>query len=204
MTDESPQPENNFFVFFGPMGAGKGTQVELFEKYLEQQGKKVLHITSGAIFREITNSDNYTGKLLKEKLDAGNIMPSIVTNTLTLSKVINEYTGNEAIVFDGYPRSIEQSQALIDMLSVYGVDNPQLVMINVSEEESLQRQLLRGRADDTDESKIKKRHAWYKEFVEPAVDHFRNNLPNAPWHDINGEQSVEEVHNDVLTALGYK
>ncbi|MFZ0834632.1 MAG: adenylate kinase, partial [Mycobacterium sp.] len=131
-------------VLLGPPGAGKGTQaVKLAEKL------QIPQISTGDLFRSNINDGTELGVEAKRYLDAGDLVPSELTNAL-VSQRLDEPDAAEGFILDGYPRSVEQAEALTRMLSARDTKLDAVLEFRVSEEELLTRLKDRGRADDTE------------------------------------------------------
>ena len=189
-------------IFFGLSGAGKGTQAKLLREYLERSdpSRRVLYFGTGVHVRKFVDKyHNHTSALAKNIIDAGKLLPSFMPIWLWSDFLIKNYTGVEHLIFDG-TRLLLEISALDTALSFYNIDNPQVIVLVVSKEWSVKRLQERGRADDLNEKDIDSRLSWYKTGVIPTVNFLRKNSKYKV-HDINGEQSIETVHKDILHAL---
>ncbi len=141
------------FVFFGIVGSGKGTQVELLQKYLKDKNlvSDIVFVSTGVEFRRIITSDNYTGRLIKETNDRGNLQPDFFTISIFINTLMNGMTETSSLIADAYPRTIPQSIALEDAMKYYKRDDIKVIYIEVGKEEAVKRMKLRARADDSDE-----------------------------------------------------
>ena len=189
------------FVFFGIAGSGKGTQIELLEKFLKNSNPS-LDITlayPGSEFRKLTSSGSYTGELVKEKLEGGFLQPDFITISL-FSKILTENLSKDNILIaDGYPRTIGQSQALESAMDFYSRSNISIIYIKLSKEEASKRMKLRGRSDDTDIG-IAQRFDEYVNNILPAMNYFKDK-EGYEIYTVNGEQSVEDVHKELISKL---
>lgn len=190
------------YVFFGIVGAGKGTQIELLNKLLAERepGRKIVYAYPGAEYRTITNSGSYTGSLVRAKLERGELQPNFLTVTVFSSILVHEMTEDCHVIADGYPRTLEQVDAFLAAMEFYGRSNVEIVYIEVSKEEVIRRMKLRGRSDDTDEG-IERRFFEYETNVVPSMKELE--AKGCKLYTINGEQSVEAVHEDIKKALGF-
>lgn len=190
------------FVFFGIVGSGKGTQVELLQKYLQEKdtASETLLISTGAVFRKLVASDSYTGSLIKERLEKGFLQPDFLTISLASQVLINGLTESMHIIADAYPRTIAQSQALEAAMEFYKRSNIAIIYIEVGKEEAIRRMKLRGRSDDTDEG-IAQRFDEYVNNVIPSFEYFKGKEGYTTYR-INGEQSVEDVHKELIAQIG--
>jgi adenylate kinase len=103
------------------------------------------------------------------------------------------------LIYDGYPRTLVQADALEAMNTYFQRDNVKIIYIELSKEEAMKRNLLRGRADDTKEG-IEKRFDEYINKVVPSMEYFKNKS-GYTIYTINGEQEIANVHNDIIKAL---
>lgn len=193
--------ESYNFVFFGIAGSGKGTQMELLKAYLaKRDGRDLVYAYPGAEYRKMIGSGGFTGTLIKESLKRGELQPDFLTNAIVANILSSELTPNKNLIADGYPRTIAQSHCFEDMMKFYQRKNIKIIYIEVGKEEAMRRNLLRARQDDTKEG-IEKRFDEYVNNVVPAMDYF-NGKAGYEIYKINGEQSVEDVHQEIIKALG--
>lgn len=192
-------------LFFGPQGSGKGTQVKLLVATLQSMGSNaIIQIDMGALMRASIASGTPTGKGTAEIINVGKRMPDFMPVYLS-TKVFAEQivTNEEHVIADGLCRGEDQTRAWDDAMQFYGRENYDIVVLELSPEESVKRLLLRakeqGRADDTEEG-IRNRLGWYKTDVEPQLALMEGRGRRV--HRINGDQSVEQVAMDIKKALG--
>ncbi|WNG93895.1 adenylate kinase [Mycobacterium sp. ITM-2016-00318] len=178
-------------VLLGPPGAGKGTQAQ---KLSEKLG--IPQISTGDLFRENISSGTPLGLEAKRYLDAGDLVPSELTNKLVEDR-IEQPDAVDGFILDGYPRSVEQAQALDDMLKNHDTKLDAVLEFSVSEEELFTRLQARGRADDTEEV-IHNRMKVYADETRPLLEYYsRNNLQT-----VDAVGGLDEVFARALRALG--
>ena len=177
-------------VLLGPPGAGKGTQaVKLAEKL------EVPHLSTGDLFRQNIGKGTELGLEAKRYLDAGDLVPSELTNEMVDDRLSNPDTSN-GFILDGYPRSVQQAKALDDMLERRGTRLDAVLEFRVSEEVLLERLKSRGRDDDTDDV-ILNRMKIYRDETAPLIEYYKNELKT-----VDAVGAVDEVFNRALRALG--
>jgi adenylate kinase len=178
-------------VLLGPPGAGKGTQAQ---KLSEKLG--VPQVSTGDLFRKNISEGTPLGLEAKRYLDAGDLVPSSLTNALVEDRIAQPDAA-EGFILDGYPRSVDQARALDEMLTKHNTKLDAVVEFQVSEEELLTRLKSRGRADDTEEV-IHNRMNVYRDETEPLLEYYQNN--NLKTVDAVG--ALDEVFQRALQALG--
>ena len=177
-------------VLLGPPGAGKGTQAE---KLAEKLG--IPQISTGELFRRNIDNGTKLGLEAKRYLDAGDLVPSDLTNQLVDDR-LDEPDAANGFILDGYPRSVEQAKALHEMLERRGTDIDAVVEFRASQEELLQRLKARGRADDT-EDVILNRMKVYRDETAPLLEYYSSQLKT-----VDAVGSTDEVFARALQALG--
>ena len=177
-------------VLLGPPGAGKGTQAE---KLSEKLG--IPQISTGELFRHNISQGTKLGLEAKRYLDAGDLVPSDLTNALVEDR-ISQPDAADGFILDGYPRSVEQADALRKLLAAHGTQIDAVLEFQVCEEELLARLKERGRADDTEEV-IHNRMKVYRDETEPLLEYYRNELK-----PVDAVGTFDEVFARALRALG--
>lgn len=158
-----------YLVLFGPPGSGKGTQSEnIIEKY----GYK--HISTGDVLRAEMANQTELGKIAKEYIEKGALVPDSLIIDM-LAKTLDTAQDIDGIIFDGFPRTVAQAEALKDMLKARGGDVTVMLNLIVEEKELIERLLKRGetsgRADDNLET-IQKRLDTYNSQTSPVIDFY--------------------------------
>lgn len=189
-------------IFIGRSGSGKGMQSEHFQRYLGEHSpdSPVLYIETGDYFRKYVVEPGETWVRARRNMELGTRQPDFLAVWMWTTALIENFHGNEHLVFDGAPRALEEAKILDTTLPFYGRLNPTVVFLNVSEQWAEERLRGRGRADDAKPEVIARRFAFFKKDVVPVIDYYRNN-PTYRFVEINGERTPEEVFNDIKKAL---
>lgn len=195
------QPQT--FVFFGIVGSGKGTQVKLLTEFLKgKDGRETVYAGTGEGFRKLIETDSHTADLIKEYMIRGELVADFLTTSIFANVLVSSLTPEKHLIADGYPRTVSQSQDFEAMMKFYGREEVKIIYIEVGKDEAMKRNLLRGRADDTKEG-LAKRFDEYINNVIPAMNYFKDKV-NYKIYTINGEQEVDKVHQDIISALEFK
>jgi adenylate kinase len=183
-------------VIFGPPGAGKGTQSEqLLEKY------GLVHISTGDLFRANIKGETALGLRAKAFMDKGELVPDSVTIDMLRAKV-EDNPEAKGFIFDGFPRTTPQAQALDSLLDSLQTSISACLSLQVPDEELVARLLNRGktsgRADDADETVIRNRLAVYMRETAPLKDFYQkqNKL-----EEIHGVGTVNEIFDRLCAAI---
>ncbi|NDV70049.1 adenylate kinase [Dysgonomonas sp. 25] len=184
-------------VIFGAPGSGKGTQSEnLIKKY------NLAHISTGDVLRAEMKNGTELGKLAEGYISKGQLVPDEVVIDM-LAKVLDEKikAGASGVIFDGFPRTIPQGEALDKMLEARGEEVSAVVSLDVEEEELIERLLKRGqelgRSDDNYDT-IKARLEVYNNQTSPLKEHYKK---NEKLHAIHGMGKVEEIFDRIAEAI---
>ncbi|PIQ69133.1 MAG: hypothetical protein COV91_00535 [Candidatus Taylorbacteria bacterium CG11_big_fil_rev_8_21_14_0_20_46_11] len=190
------------FIFAGPSGSGKGTQVDLLKRFLLKNTPEIPQYSSytGDGFRNLMNGTTFTSHLVKEIQNAGLLQPEFLAIYLWADNLVKNITGKEHLFIDGSPRKPAEAVVLDSAMQFFKREPIHLIDVQVSDAETKRRLLARARHDDTEEG-IDRRLAWYKTEVVPAVEYLKKQS-RYQFHDINGEQTPEKVHADILASLG--
>jgi adenylate kinase family enzyme len=190
------------FIFIGRSGSGKGTQIELLKKYLEEKdpGHSSVHIETGGRFRSFIALDSYASRLSRETMEKGELQPEFLAVLMWSEEMISKINGNEHLFIDGAPRRLREAMVLDTALSFFKREHPVVVHLNVSNEWSRERLRGRGRHDDISEEEVNRRLAWFDTEVKPTIKWLEDS-PNYKVIDINGEQTVEAVHEEIIRKV---
>jgi len=177
-------------VLLGPPGAGKGTQAQ---KLVEKLG--IPQISTGDLFRHNITTGTELGLEAKKYLDAGDLVPATLTNALVDDRLDDEDVA-DGFILDGFPRSVEQAEALRDMLAKRNLRLDAVLEFRVSEDELLKRLKSRGRADDTEEVILNRMNV-YRAETAPLLDYYSDELKT-----VDAVGDLDEVFARALRALG--
>lgn len=183
-------------ILFGPPGSGKGTQAErLISKY------NLCHISTGDMFRYELSHNTELGQLARSYMDKGQLVPDSVTIAM-LRKRVEDNPHVKGFIFDGFPRTTPQAEALDELLTEAGETISGLIELSVDEDEIVKRVLLRGkssgRADDNDESIIRKRINVYRSETTPVADYYAQFGKS---HKIQGVGSIDDIFNNLCRTI---
>ena len=182
-------------VIFGAPGSGKGTQSErIVEKY------GINHISTGDVLRAEIKNGTELGKTAKGYIDQGQLIPDELMIDI-LASVFDSFKDSKRVIFDGFPRTIAQAEALKKMLAERGQDVSVMLDLEVPEEELMVRLIKRGkdsgRADDNEET-IKKRLHVYHSQTSPLIDWYKN---EKKYQHINGLGTMDGIFADICEAV---
>lgn len=177
-------------VLLGPPGAGKGTQATILSEKLG-----IPHISTGDLFRANIGQGTPLGVEAKQYLDAGNLVPSELTNRMVKAR-LSEDDAKAGCLLDGFPRTIDQAVALESILAELGTKLDAVLEFQVDEDVVVERMLARGRDDDK-EDVIRNRLRVYRDETKPLLDHYRGLEVS-----VDAVGDVEEVNARAMAALG--
>lgn len=189
-------------IFVGPSGSGKGTQADLFKNWInrrDMEKRQILYVETGERFRKFIRSEGYSSEISKEIYNLDERQPDFLACWMWGNVLIEELHADTHLVFDGAARSLPEAEILTTALKFYKRERITVIYINVSRKWSEKHLLSRGRFDDVNIDKIDKRLDWFEKDTKPAVEYFKNN-PYYNFIEVNGEQTIEKVHKDILEA----
>ena len=184
-------------VIFGAPGSGKGTQSENLIKHYE-----LFHISTGDVLRDHIKRGTELGKTAKQYIDQGQLIPDEVMIGI-LAQVIddNKEAAQNGVIFDGFPRTIPQAEALETLLNERGTSVSAVVGLEVPEQELIDRLVKRGqmsgRSDDNEET-IKKRLAVYHNQTSPLQEFYKE---KGLYKAIKGTGTIDGIFEDIKAAI---
>ncbi len=186
-------------IIFGPPGSGKGTQAEKLEKKFN-----LVHISTGDIFRSEIAEGSELGIRASAFMAKGELVPDEVTIGM-LRKKMMAHKEAEGFIFDGFPRTDPQAEALESLLGMLDQQIDALLMLDVPEDEIVKRIVLRsaesGRADDRDETIIRNRFQVYQTQTEPIYAYYD---AKGKAHKVPGMGSIDDIFQklcDVISSI---
>ena len=175
-------------VIFGAPGSGKGTQSErIVEKY------GINHISTGDVLRAEIKNGTELGKTAKQYIDQGQLLPDELIIDI-LASTLDGLKDSKGVIFDGFPRTIAQAEALDAMLTEFGGKVDAVLSLTLPDElvyeRILHRAQIEGRKDDTDRSIIENRIATYHDKTEPLITYYKG---HGNYREIEGNDTIENV-----------
>ena len=183
-------------VIFGAPGSGKGTQSD---KLIEKYGLK--HISTGDVLRQEIKNGTELGKTAQQYIDNGQLIPDSLMVSILASVYDSFGREHKGVIFDGFPRTIPQAEALKQMLDERGDKLAAMIELDVPEDELMKRLILRGqqsgRADDNEET-IKKRLVVYHSQTQPLIDWYEKE--GVRYH-IDGLGALDRIFADICAVI---
>ena len=183
-------------VIFGAPGSGKGTQSDLL---IEHYGLE--HISTGDVLRNEIKNGTELGKTAQGFIDNGQLIPDDLMVSILAKKYDEFGRAHKGVIFDGFPRTIPQAEALKAMLNERGDKVAAMIELDVPEDELMKRLILRGqqsgRADDNEET-IKKRLVVYHSQTQPLIEWYKQ---EGLHHHIDGLGTLERIFADIQKVI---
>ena len=183
-------------IFFGPPGAGKGTQAKIISEYL-----KIPHLSTGDILRKkLLDKDNLAIKL-KKIMSSGNLVSDDILNSIVSSRLQNEQSGG--FILDGYPRTLKQSEFLNNFLSNMSYSINFIFNIQIDFKTLKHRILLRSSEENRDDDNIDVIETRYNEYLNSTqkVSDFYKNKFNEIYYEVDGSLQIEEITKKIKQIL---
>ena len=182
-------------LFFGPPGAGKGTQAKLISKFL-----KVPHLSTGDILRLKIQKKDKIANTLREVMAKGNLVSDDILNKIVGEKLIDCKQG---FILDGYPRTIEQSKFLNKFLDDSKLKINFIININIDLNTIRSRILKRSEEEGREDDNINAIEIRYNEYVKKVkkVSDFYSEHYQEVYHEIDGNNQIEEISKKILKML---
>ena len=182
-------------ILFGPPGAGKGTQAKFLVKKLDS-----FQVSTGDMLRDEIKKDTEIGKKIVNNMNDGKFVEDEIVNKL-LENVIFDSKKKKKLIFDGYPRTINQAKNLEDLLNKSNQNIDYIFFFNVNKNEIIKRiegrKILEKRTDD-DTSTILKRYDIYMNETKPVLDFYSS---KKGFYEIDGSLNIEQITNKIGDIL---
>ena len=179
-------------IFLGPPGAGKGTQAETLAEHWN-----IPHISTGEILRGAMREQSPLGIKAQNYVERGELVPDQLVLDLVEER-LSQPDSQSGWILDGFPRNVSQAVFLDEFLQKMAQSGTRVVNMEVPDEVLIARLLGRGRKDDTEEV-IRRRLEVYRQETAPLIDFYDHRQQLA---SVNGNQSLEEVTDQVLHVIG--
>ena len=183
-------------VIFGAPGSGKGTQSD---KIIAEYG--VEHISTGDVLRAEINCNTELGKTAAAYINEGKLVPDSLIIDILASTLDAKGKDIKGVIFDGFPRSIAQAEALNNMLAERGQEVSTVIGLEVNDEELIKRIIARGktsgRADDNEETAKKRLDTYYSQTM-PLKDFY---IKEGKYAKIDGVGSIDDIYSNIKAAI---
>ena len=182
-------------ILFGPPGAGKGTQAKYLVKKLSN-----FQISTGDILREEIKNNSEIGKKIIDDMNDGRFVSDDIVNQLLEKQVFDPQKKNK-LIFDGYPRSINQARNLDLLLENSGQKIDLVVFLNINKEtiiNRIQKRKIHEKRSDDELDTILKRYDTYMKTTKPVLDFYSK---NSYFHEIDGSGEIEQITNKINTFI---
>ena len=183
-------------ILFGKPGAGKGTQANFLKKKYS-----LIHISTGDLFRYNIKNKTELGKLAKSFMDKGDLVPDQVTIKM-LEEEVKQNTNAKGFLFDGFPRTKSQAEALDNFLDKYKMEINATISLEANENILIKRLLERGkssgRIDDQNESKIINRFKEYNKKTAPLKTYYYD---QNKFYSVSGIGSIDIITNRLVQVI---
>ena len=191
-----PNKKMKNIIIFGAPGSGKGTQSD---KIIAEFG--VEHISTGDVLRAEIKAGTELGNVAASYINDGNLVPDSLIIDILASVLDSKGKDIEGVIFDGFPRTIPQAEALDKMLQERGEEVSVVIGLEVDDDELVKRIVARGktsgRADDNEETAKKRLSTYYAQTL-PLKDFY---IAQGKYAKIHGMGSIEEIYADISKAI---
>lgn len=188
-------------IFIGPQGSGKGTQIEKLKSVLEAHDRRrVVDIQTGRRFRALAaTQETFAEDKIAVTLGTGILQPDFITTVLWGRAMLDQLDDKSHLLIDGFPRTIGQIPDLEDAFHFFDRENITVINLETPEDVVRARMESRARSDDTTAS-IDERLRWYREETSAVIEYYKNR-PHATVITIDGTDSIEGVHAQIIAGL---
>ncbi len=188
-------------IFIGKSGAGKGTQIKALSSYLESKNEtSVSYLEAGQNLRDFISTETYTSKLARSNNSKGKLQPVFLAIWAWVDKMVSTFNGQKILCVDGAPRKLNEAYILDEMFDFYNRHNRIVIHLNVNDEWAKERLGERARNDDTNPESVESRLEWFSQNSTEIFNFFEQS-GKYKIVTIHGEQTIEEVHKDIINAI---
>jgi len=184
-------------IFFGPPGAGKGTQAKLLSSYLD-----IPHLSTGEILRSKLNQNDELSNKLNNVMTSGNLVSDEILNEIVSITLLTDYC-KKGFILDGYPRTMAQSKYLNSFVDKQDMIINKIINIHLNDKNIENRISLRSRIENrTDDSLevIRTRINKYNNETESIVQFYKSKYPLI-FFELNGDQKIEKIHSEIKNIV---
>jgi len=183
-------------ILFGPPGAGKGTQAQTLVEHFN-----FMHLSTGELLRAEIAAQSELGLEAKRFIDAGELVPDETVIGI-ISNMLHQICTVPGVIYDGFPRTVEQAKELDKMLTSCKEGITALLSLEVPHDELMRRLRIRGessgRTDDADIATIENRITVYEEKTQPLINYYKE---LGKFHAILGTGTIEEISERLINAV---
>lgn len=194
--------QTHTIIFIGPQGSGKGTQIALLSKVLQEKfpTERVVDIQTGRRFRALAaKGEGFTEEHIQKTLDTGKLQPLFLSVVLWGDAFHHHVDQSCHLLIDGFPRTVNEARVLESAFEFYKREKITIINLETAEDIVRARMVERARADDTPAS-IEARLNWYREETLPVLAYYRER-EHTTMIECDGTGSISEVHEQILKAL---
>ena len=183
-------------IFFGPPGAGKGTQAKIISQFLN-----IPHLSTGDILRKKLEENDNLANQLKIIMSSGNLVSDDILNSIVSSRLINEV--NAGFILDGYPRTLKQLEFLNNFLSETSNSIDFIFNIQINFETLKDRILKRSSEESREDDNINVIETRYNEYLNSTqkVSNYYKEKNNSIFHEIDGTMQIDEITQKIRQIL---
>ena len=184
-------------IFFGPPGAGKGTQAKLLSSYFD-----IPHLSTGEILRSKLNEDDELSIKLRHIMTSGNLVSDEILNEIVSIKLLADDC-KKGFILDGYPRTSTQSEYLNSFMDKQDMIINKIINIDLNDKNIENRITLRSRIEnriDDSLEVIRNRIIKYNNETKPIVQFYKSKYPLI-FFELNGDQKIEKIHSEIINIV---
>ena len=182
-------------ILFGPPGAGKGTQAKYLVKKISGY-----QVSTGEMLRDEIKKDTEIGKMIINDMNDGKFVSDEIVNKL-IKKLVFDPQKKDKLIFDGYPRSLNQAKNLDLLLNDSNQKIDLILFLNVSKETIIKRiekrKIIEKRSDDEFNTTLR-RYDTYMEITKPVLEYYSKNYN---FHEVDGSMEIKDIYQKIEEIL---